>query len=79
MITITNPPATEKDPRVIKRTTEASDPYDAEIVTVQGEFARVNVTTGEDWALIRLLRHGIDYHAPATGNGLLVHCHLLQR
>jgi len=79
MITITNPPTTEKDPRVIKRITPDTAPYDAEIITVKGEFARVNVVTGDDWALIRLLRHGIDYHAPASGNGLLVHSHLLQR
>ena len=79
MITILNPAATETDPRVIRRTSEPGAAYDSTTETVRGEFARVNVATGEDWQLIRMMRHGIDYHAPATGNGLLVHSHLLMR
>jgi hypothetical protein len=39
----------------------------------------VSVKTGEDWRLITMLRHGIDYFAPATGNGLLVKPEFLAR
>jgi len=39
----------------------------------------VNVSTGADFNLVRMLRYGIDYFAPASGNGILVKPELLKR
>jgi hypothetical protein len=39
----------------------------------------VNVRNGYDLALIKMLRYGIDYFAPATGDGILVNPELLKR
>jgi len=79
-LTITNPLTLEDSPSIIVRISEPSAAkYDSEIRRYEGQLARVNVSTGEDLALIRMLRHGIDYFAPATGNGLLVKPELLIR
>lgn len=76
-LTITNPPVTETNPWIIVRVSE--DPYDSATKRFDGELARVNVKTGADFALIKMLRHQIDYFAPATGHGLLVKPELLKR
>ena len=79
-LTITNPLTLEDSPSIIVRTSEPSAAkYDSEIRRYEGKLARVNVSNGYDLALIRLLRHGIDYFAPASGNGLLVKPELLIR
>ena len=79
-LTITNPLALETDPLVIVRTSEPSAAkYDSKVRRYAGQLARVNVRTGEDLALIRMLRHGIDYFAPANGDGILVNPELLNR
>ena len=77
MITILNPPKSEIDPYVIRRKSNLGELYDSEVVKARGTFSRVKVTTGEDWNFIRLLQHGIDYHAPSNGDGLLVKTSLL--
>ena len=79
MITILNPPRTESNPTVIIRTSKAGEAYDSETKQYLGEFARVNVKTGEDLSFMRLLQHGEDYFAPSSGDGLLVKAHLLKR
>tara|TARA_R110000868_G_scaffold401373_1_gene676782 strand:+ start:122 stop:367 length:246 start_codon:yes stop_codon:yes gene_type:complete len=78
--TITNPPVVETDPLVIVRTSAPSDSqYQAEVRRYNGKLARVNIRNGADLALIRMLRHGIDYFAPSTGDGILVNPELLRR
>lgn len=79
MITILNPPRTESNPTVIVRTSKPGEAYDSETRQHPGEFARVNVKTGEDLSFMRLLQHGIDYFAPSNGDGILVKAHLLKR
>lgn len=79
MITILNPPVTERNPSVIRRTSSIGEAYNSEVVRVDGDFARVSITTGEDWQLISLMRHGIDFFAPEKGDGLLVKANLLIR
>ena len=79
MITILNPPLMEANPIVIRKTSLNGAPYDSETVSVSGNFARVTITTGADWAFVRLLQHGTDYFAPASGNGIMVRAHLLAR
>ena len=78
-LTIINPPITEKNPWIIKRITGGRDPYDSKTERYNGELARVRPSTGADVAFIRMLRHGIDYFAPVSGNGLLVKPELLKR
>ena len=77
MITILNPPMSEIDPYVIRRKSKTGEAYDSDVVKASGTFSRVSVKTGEDWNFIRLLQHGIDYHAPYNGDGLLVKTSLL--
>ena len=78
MITILNPPRFESNPTVIVRTSKPGEAYNSETRQHPGDFARVNVKTGEDLSFIRLLQHGEDYFAPATGDGILVKAHLLK-
>ena len=79
-LTITNPPVIEENPSIIARTSKPSDvKYESENRRYDGKLARVNVSNGYDLALIRLMRHGIDYFAPSTGNGILVKPELLIR
>jgi len=79
-LTITNPPTLEENPLVLRRTSDPSDArYECAEERYKGFLARVSVKTGEDWRLITMLRHGIDYFAPATGNGLLVKPEFLNR
>lgn len=78
-LTITNPPATEKNPWVIRRITDRCHAYDSESEQYKGELARVTPRTAEDVALLQMLRHQIDYFAPLSGNGLLVKPELLKR
>jgi len=78
-LTITNPPLVEDRPWCIRRITGPGDHYDSENFRFDGPLARVSPTTAEDVALIRLMRHGIDYFAPVTGNGILVKPELLIR
>ena len=79
MITLYNPARVEIDPLVIRRTTPRGELYDSETVKATGEFARVNIQTGEDLSFVRLLTHGIDYHAPSSGDGILIKASLLKR
>lgn len=79
MITLYNPARVEVDPMVIRRTTPRGELYDSETVKAIGEFARVNVQTGDDLAFVRLLQHGTDYHAPVSGDGILIKASLLKR
>jgi hypothetical protein len=80
MITITNPQFIETDPLVIVRTSEPSAAkYDSETRKYAGKLARVRPMTGHDVRLMQTLRHGIDYFAPASGDGLLVNPSLLLR
>jgi hypothetical protein len=76
-LTITNPPLVEESPFVIVR--KSLEPYESDTMRYDGPLARVNVTTGADYNLVRMLRYGIDYFAPASGNGLLVKPELLKR
>ena len=79
-LTITNPLVTETDPWIIVRTSSPSDAkYQSDTRKYEGKLARVNVRTGADLALIRLMRYGIDYFAPATGDGILVNPERLKR
>ena len=79
-ITICNPPMAETDPMVIVRTSSPSAAkYESETKRYNGKLARVNIRNGYDLALIRMLRHGIDYFAPSTGDGILVNPELLKR
>jgi len=79
-LTITNPPVLETDPLVIVRTSSPSaEKYDSETRRYNGKLARVNIRNGADLALVRMLRHGIDYFAPASGDGILVNPELLKR
>lgn len=78
-LTILNPPKLERNPTVIVRVSKPGEAYDSETRSEPGEFARVSVKTGEDWNFIRLLQHGVDYFAPASGDGLLVKANLLTR
>lgn len=78
MITILNPPRTETNPTVIIRTSKAGEAYNSETKSHPGEFARVTIKTGKDWQFLRLLQHGEDYFAPASGDGLLVKAELLR-
>ena len=77
-LTITNPPRAESNPLAIRCITKPNDPYDSEVFRLTGDYARVSVRTGEDLAFIRLMRYGIDYHAPATGDGILIKAELLK-
>lgn len=79
MITILNPPVTERNPSVVRRTSAIGEAYNSEVVRIDGDFARVSITTGEDWQLIRMMRHGIDFFAPEKGDGLMVKANLLAR
>lgn len=78
-VTILNPTETVEDPVCIVRTSDPADLWQGESRKIKGEFARVHVKTGEDWSLIRMMRHGIDYFAPCSGNGLLVKAELLRK
>jgi hypothetical protein len=79
-LTITNPLAVESNPWIIVRTSEPSAAkYDSEVRRHEGRLARVNVRNGADLALVRMLRYGIDYFAPANGDGILVTPELLKR
>jgi len=79
-LTITNPPVLETDPMVIIRTSlPSAAKYDSTTRRYNGKLARVNVSNGCDLALIRMLRHGIDYFAPAGGDGIRVNPVLLKR
>ena len=79
-LTICNPVLLEDNPSIIVRTSLPSDvKYESENRRYNGKLARVNVSNGYDLALIRLMRHGIDYFAPSTGNGILVNPELLRR
>jgi hypothetical protein len=79
-LTITNPAMLEDNPSIIVRTSKPSDvKYESENRRYDGKLARVNVSNGYDLALIKMLRHGIDYFAPANGNGILVKPELLIR
>ena len=78
MITILNPPRTETNPMVIVRTSKVGEAYNSETKPHPGTFARVTIKTAKDWLLIRLLQHGEDYFAPASGDGLLVKAELLK-
>lgn len=78
MITILNPPRTETNPMVIVRTSKVGEAYNSEIQPRPGTFARVTIKTAKDWLFIRLLQHGEDYFAPASGDGLLVKAELLR-
>jgi hypothetical protein len=79
-LTITNPLAVESNPWIIVRTSEPSAAkYDSEVRRHEGRLARVNVRNGADLALVRMLRYGIDYFAPANGDGILVNPELLKR
>jgi hypothetical protein len=79
-LTITNPLAVESNPWIIVRTSEPSAAkYDSEVRRHDGRLARVNVRNGADLALVRMLRYGIDYFAPANGDGILVNPELLKR
>jgi hypothetical protein len=78
--TIINPPKVETDPLVVVRTSSpSSETYQAEVRRYDGELARVNIRNGADFSLIRMLRYGIDYFAPANGDGILVNPELLKR
>lgn len=79
MITILNPPDLVQDPVCIVRTSETGEDWAGESRKILGTFARVHIKTGEDWAMMRMLCHGIDYFAPCSGNGLLVKAELLKR
>lgn len=80
MLTILNPVQIDKDPKIIVRTsTPNSSHYESEIQTHNQALARVYPKTGEDVSLIRMLQHGIDYFAPAVGDGLYVKPALLSR
>jgi hypothetical protein len=79
-LTITNPLAVESNPWIIVRTSSPSDAkYESEVRRHDGRLARVNVRNGADLALVRMLRYGIDYFAPANGDGILVNPELLKR
>jgi len=79
-LTTVNPALLETDPLVIVRPSRPSDAkYDSETRRYNGKLARVNVRNGADLALVRMMRHGIDYFAPATGDGILVNPDLLKR
>ena len=78
MLTITNPPRTEENPLAIRCISQPSAPYDSEVFRLSGDYARVNVRTGADLALIRMFTHGQDFFAPASGDGILVKSHLLK-
>jgi hypothetical protein len=78
MITILNPPKLETTPTVIVRTSKVGEAYNSETKPHPGTFARVTLKTAKDWLFIRLLQHGEDYFAPASGDGLLVKAELLK-
>lgn len=78
MLTITNPVFIEEFPRVIVCTSKQGEPYNSEIRTHDGPLARVRPVTGKDLMLMRMFEHGVDYFAPAYGEGLLVKPHLLK-
>ena len=78
MITILNPPRTETNPMVIVRTSKTGEAYNSETQPHPGTFTRVTIKTAKDWMFIRLLQHGEDYFAPASGDGLLVKADLLK-
>ena len=79
MITILNPPVTERNPNVIVRVSKAGEAYNSETKSHPGEFARVTIKTAKDWEFVRMLQHGEDYFAPDKGDGLLVRADLLKR
>lgn len=80
MLTILNPVQIDQNPKIIVRiSTPNSSNYNSEIRTHDQALARVYPKTGEDVGLIRMLRHGIDYFAPAVGDGLYVKPELLFR
>lgn len=79
MITLYNPARVEINPLVIRRITPKGELYDSENVKATGEFARVNVQTGDDLAFVRMLQYGTDYHAPVSGDGILIKASLLKR
>lgn len=78
-LTILNPPVTERNPSVIVRVSKQGEAYNSETKSHPGEFARVTVKTGKDWQFLKMLQHGEDYFAPASGDGLLVKSDLLKR
>jgi len=79
MLTITNPPMRETDPHVIRRISKPGEPYDSEVIKLTGEYSRVSIKTAADWNLIRMMQHGVDFHAPASGDGIMVKTHLLKQ
>lgn len=79
MLTILNPPEIVQDPVCIVRTSDPADIWQGESRKINGTFARVYIRSAEDWSLIRLMRHGIDYYPPCTGNGLFVKAELLRK
>ena len=78
MITILNPPATERNPSVIVRTSKDGAAFSSANTVMLGEFARIVIKTATDWQFVRMMRHGIDYFPPSNGNGLLVRAELLK-
>lgn len=78
MITILNPPKLEQNPTVIVRTSKVGEAYNSETQPQPGTFARVTLKTAKDWLFVRMLQHGEDYFAPASGDGLLVKAELLK-
>ena len=78
MITILNPPKLETNPTVIVRTSKVGEAYNSETRPHPGTFARVTIKTAKDWLFVRVLQHGEDYFAPASGDGLLVKAELLR-
>lgn len=78
MITILNPPKLEQNPTVIVRTSKAGEAYNSAEKPHPGTFACVTLKTAKDWLFVRMLQHGEDYFAPASGDGLLVKAELLK-
>jgi hypothetical protein len=73
-----NPPRIGSNPTVIVRTSKVGEAYNSKTQPHPGTFARVTIKTAKDWLFIRLLQHGEDYFAPASGDGLLVKAELLR-
>ena len=78
-LTITNPTETVENPTVIVRTSDPAESWQGESRSVKGTFARVHIRTAADWLLIRMMQHGVDFFAPASGNGLIVKAELLRQ
>lgn len=79
MITILNPIETVENPTCLVRTSEIGESWKGESRVIKGRFARVFITTGRDWKLIKMMQHGQDYFAPCNGNGLMVKAELLRK